>query len=380
VSRAPLLALALVAGCVVSRPRDLETRLWTCESSADCAEGLACADRSVLGDDFCRPTCDPAEPASCDGVCTRTGECLDACVIWGDIASPCPAGHACVRTDLLGDEGVCFPTPICSRDDECPDGTGCLNSVLDLPASIPGTEYAADHLYCVAVPDADQRCPSGYLVVGDAEGGALCLPRCESEGARCPPGLACLRQLGFLFGQPGSSPCYPGLFGTPCQDDAQCLLGRCVDVGEGRRACTLGCFEADQLFGQVGAGCEAIERSAGGLRLDALSVACEDVSGDRVCVPRGASGAPCNAETLCAAGLECRSFPAGGGEVVRFCSRDCALDRDCETPGAPGTAYCQRTPLGGSCLPRSLEGGSCARPEHCRPGLLCEDARCIIAP
>lgn len=371
--------LALVCGCSVQRPSDLEARLWSCESTAECLDGWACADGSVLSDDFCRPACDRADPSSCDGICTRTGECLATCALLGDVASDCPDGHTCVRTDLLGDEGICAPAPACSRSSDCAAGTLCLNDALDLPAAIPGVEYASDNLYCVAVPDEEaERCPAGYLRVPGAEGeGASCLPRCDSDGARCPPGLVCLRELGYLFAQPGTSPCYPGTWGLPCDDDAQCLLGSCLDVGEGRRACTFACGDADRVFGSPGAGCSVLEDVGRALRLDALSTECEQLGAARVCVPRGTAGAPCNDDTLCAAGLECRAFGIRGGDRMRFCSRDCASAEDCEIPGAPITAYCQRTASGGSCVPRSFEGGACALPEHCRPGLTCRDGQCV---
>lgn len=376
------IAIAIV-GCTVSRPRDLDTRLWTCESSAECLEGWSCADGNVLSEDYCRPRCDRRDPETCPGgICTRAGACLERCMLLGDSASPCPDAQTCVRTDLLGQEGVCVPAIGCSRSDECPAGTQCFNDALSLPAAIDGVEYASDHLYCVAIPDASNRCPANYLTIEtSSEGGErFCLPRCDSTGARCPPDLTCLRELGYLFGHPGSSLCYPGYLGVPCDDDAQCMVGRCLEVAPGRRACTYECEEADRLFGRAGRGCAALEESSRTLRFDALVVACEMTDGGaRVCVPRGTAGAPCNLDTLCALGLECRLFEASGGEVVRLCSRDCTSARDCETPGLPATAFCQRRAGGGSCVPRSFEGGSCALPEHCRPGLMCLGGTCQMA-
>jgi hypothetical protein len=156
------------------------------------------------------------------------------------------------------------------------------------------------------------------------------------------------------------------------------MVGRCIEVSPGRGACTYGCDEADRVFGaQEGRGCEVLEESASALRLDALRVQCERLEdGTRACVPRGAAGAPCNVDTLCVLGLECRRFAGSGGDVLRFCSRDCTTAADCETPGVEPTAYCQRTASGGSCVPRSYEGGFCALPEHCRPGLMCLGGTC----
>lgn len=371
----------VAAGCTVERPDDLLERLWTCEQDSDCLDGWGCADRSVLGEDFCRPACDPEDPRTCAGYCTATGECLAPCTLLGDGATACPDGHACVRADLLDSDGVCFPTETCSRSDECPQGSRCFNDVFGLPAILPGVEYASDQLYCVAVPDDADRCPSGYLVApGVAEGDELaCLPRCDSAGSRCPPALTCLRELGYLFAQPGASACYPGYWGLPCDDDAQCVVGRCLAIGEGRRACTYGCGEADRVFGRAnGGGCEALEESSRGLRLDALEVRCEEVEGVDVCAPLGTPGAPCSDDLRCAPGLDCRAFRSGA-TVVRFCSRDCAEDQDCSYTGAPLTAYCAYPAGGGtgSCVPRSFEGGSCERAEQCRLGLICREETCV---
>jgi hypothetical protein len=371
------MAIAL-AGCTVARPGDLTTRLWACDEVADCLDGWGCADRSVLGDDFCRPACDVSDPSSCDGACTRTGECLARCTIEGDTTTECPDGHTCVRSDLLGDDGVCFPADGCSRSSECGEGMGCLNDVFDLPSTVPGLPYSADHLYCVAVPDASERCATGYLPVpSDGSGSAYCLPRCDSAGSRCPPVLTCLRGMGYLFAHPGASPCYPGYWGLPCDDDAQCIVGRCLDIGGGARACTHSCEEAAALFPGTGGGCTAVQTLARGLRLDAVIVGCQQIAESRICVPLGTPGAPCNEDTLCAAGLECRTFGEGTTEQS-FCTRACTVDADCDYPTAPVTAYCARDPRGGNlCLPRSYEGGACARAEHCRPGLTCVSARCV---
>ncbi|AKF11037.1 hypothetical protein [Sandaracinus amylolyticus] len=371
-----IVVLALcAAGCSVERPDDLLTRLWTCEVQEDCLDGWRCADRSVLGEDFCRPACDPADASSCDGYCTRNGECLSRCTLLGDGATECPDGHSCVRTDLLSGEGVCYPVETCSRSDECAQGTLCFNDVFDLPPVLPGVSYASDQLYCVAVPDEMMRCPTGYLVAPAAgDSPATCLPRCDSAGSRCPPGLTCLRELGYLFAQPGASACYPGSWGVPCDDDAQCLLGRCLAIGEGRRACTYGCGEADRVF--EGDGCEALEEASRGLRLDALEVRCLEAEGRDVCAPLGTTGAPCNDDMRCAEGLECRRFLAGGS-IVRFCSRDCASDAECNDARAPLTAYCEPSAGGGSCLPRSFEGGGCERAEQCRLGLICRENVCV---
>ncbi len=373
--------VAWASGCTAQAPGDLRERLWTCATAADCVEGWGCADGSAVADDFCRPVCDPDAPASCDGVCTPSGECLAGCRMLGDETSRCPEGHTCIRTDLLGDEGVCFPVEGCSRSDECGPDTRCLNDVLGLPAVVPGVPYAADHLYCIAVPDAEGRCPTGYMTLpaGASEASAGCVPRCDRGSARCPPDLTCLEDLGYLFGQPGASPCYAGLWELPCDDDAQCLVGRCLEVGGGRRACTLPCADADRVFGGAGRGCARLADLGRGLRLDALRVSCEAVGEGSVCVPWGTAGAPCNDDMLCDPRLECRAFVTGVG-LVRLCSRDCAVDGDCAIEGAPITAYCQRSSGRSNCLPRSDEGGACTRTGQCRVGLVCVNARCAPAP
>lgn len=379
--RAFVCAIAMIAvGCTVSRPPDLGERLWTCQDSSDCASGWACADGNVLREDFCRPTCDPADETSCDGICTETGECLAGCTLLGDQATSCPVDHACVRTDLLGDEGVCFPTATCSRSDECEQGSRCFNDVFRLPAIVPGATYASDRLYCVAIPDEASRCPTGYVLVPSSDGDeSLCLPRCDTDAARCPPNLTCIRDYGYLLGQPGVDVCYPGYWALPCDDDAQCMVGRCLEVGGGQRACTYLCGDADRTFGTPGLGCEVLESVTEGLWLDALDVRCESVAEQSVCVPYGLAGAPCNDDTRCAPGLECREFTSGPNRL-RFCSRDCTRDSDCDEAISPPTAYCQRRANIGSCVPRTFEGGFCTRHEQCRPGLVCRQGTCEPGP
>jgi hypothetical protein len=346
----------LLPACTVTAPADRYTRLWSCETESDCIDGWACVDRNVLGEDFCRPACDPVDPASCDGVCTRSGECLARCTLRGDNSSPCPPDHQCVRFNLLGDEGVCFPAPGCSQSSDCDQETGtrCLNNVFDLPAVVSWVAYSADHLDCIAVPDAEKRCAAGYLAVPGADDStALCLPRCDSKGSRCPPVFTCLRAMGYLFEQPDANLCVPGGWGLPCDDDAQCIIGRCLEVGEGRRACTLTCEEAARIVPGVLTGCEVIERGAARWRLGAVQVECEDVEGTGICVPRGTPGAPCNEDMLCAPGLECRAVTSTE-PPIKLCTRDCSSDQDCPYPGAPITSCCRRRDEnGGICLPRS---------------------------
>ena len=369
---AVVLLCAANVGCTVSPPPDLQSRLWTCEVASDCLDGWGCADGNAIAPDFCRPACDPADPSTCDGDCTRTHECLARCLLQGDHTTPCPDGQACVRSDLMGDEGVCFPVTSCSRSTDCHEPfTACLNDVLDLPVQVEGVPWSTDHLYCLAVPDADGRCPSAYLSLPGMGGPGACIPRCDSEGSRCPPMLTCLRAMGWLLAPGNASVCLPGGWGLPCEDDAQCLIGRCLPIAAGGpRACTVGCAEAQARFGFP---CAGFSQVSGAVRADAVSVGCETVGGQDVCVPRGLPGAPCNDDMLCAAGLECRSIVAGP-TTYRFCSIDCMSDADCDLPGVAPTAYC----VGGVCAPRSPEGGQCTRSAQCRPGLVCTSLRCVV--
>ncbi len=366
----------LATGCVVNRP-DLTASVFRCDTAADCIDGWVCADISVLGEDVCRPGCDPAraEETCPGGFCTSSGACFDTCEIASDgyLARPCPNALTCIRRTANGGDGLCIPAEGCSVTSDCTGANrDCANEVFGLPATVAGTTLSTDRLYCVDTPqgEAMDRCPNGSFAAGTT----ACIPSCDQDDDRCPPVLTCLRGLGSLYGATGRSACIVGVIGMPCSDDSGCLLGHCLPLADGRRACTLTCEEATR---GSPIGCDDLDgypiTGLGG-----LDFGCDGIG---ACDRLGAVGAPCNADLPCHAGLICSNSGAG------VCTKECETDLDC-TSGIPdltnaqlrNQVYCARisdgSPLGlRFCLSRRPNGSSCNESRECMSGL-CTTRQC----
>lgn len=381
------LLVLLLAGCTVEYPGVLDDGFFACSSAEDCGPGQRCAEGNVYSVDFCRPACDQDDPSTCpDGVCTAVGACLDTCTIDADgNPSTCPGEEfTCVRTDAVRDTGVCYPVQGCSRTADCPsDGRVpqlCLNDALGLPTTTT-TELRFDNLYCTGAPDPDGRCPTGYLSfrVTNAAGRSriVCYPPCaftrdgRPTSPYCPPAMTCFRGVGDLLALPEGAPCVPGIWGLPCADDTQCLIGRCLPIGGGRRACTETCAWAE---GHVG-GCNGLEQLGAAFGV-ATQMTCEDVGGgERVCVPRYDLLSLCDAQLDCVANVGCLEVPVSPTARAHICIRGCGTDEECAegTGGEVDDYQCIRTMSGGGlCGRRRQIGSSCGGSLECRTGRCCE--------
>lgn len=370
--RALALWACLLAGCSVDRPPVLDDGYFACVEPADCGAGQACAEGNVYALDFCRPECDPEDPSTCpDGVCTARGACLEGCEIRADGGdSGCPDEFTCVRIDALRDEGVCYPVDGCSRSDECGDDTQqCINDVLGLPQMSASLTF--DNLYCTARADDAARCPEGYLSFEVPTGTpglteTACYPPCAVNGETlCPPATTCFGPFGDVFtGTPETPPCFPGFWGLPCEDDTHCLIGRCLPVGDGRRACTETCESADAQLG----GCEGLEGLGEGL-LVFSRIRCADVAGTPTCVPRYDLGSLCDDNLDCVADVDCGEVTNGSFET-RACVRACERDADCaaNTGGELGDYRCANR----LCTRRRRNGSRCNSDADCLSGACCD--------
>lgn len=373
-------ALVALAGCSVTYPDVLDEGVFACASAGDCGPDQACAEGNVYGPDFCRPACDRDDPSSCpDGVCTAAGACLQRCTIKPD-GTPlgCPPGDelACVRIDAREGEGVCYPVRACSVTSECDETELCLNDALGLPAATGAQELRFDNLYCTARADGEGRCPMGYLSFrfanADGTTSSVCYAPCEldGDGPWCPPATTCFRGFGELVGTPDTPPCVPGVWGLPCEDDTQCLLGRCLSVGGGRRACTETCAGAEEY-----GGCEGLSRYAD-LFGTPSRLRCERVGGEDVCVPRFDMLSLCSDQLDCAGGesTTCTEVDVGDGVRAHVCVRFCASAEDCAA-GTGGTAAeyrCIPAGAGGVCMRKRPLGARCAEDADCLDGRCCD--------
>ncbi|NOY91834.1 MAG: hypothetical protein GXP55_11610 [Deltaproteobacteria bacterium] len=357
-----------LAGCRVDRGV-LDEQLFSCDVASDCGPDWGCVRASPYASDFCASDCDAQ---SCDGICTQQNGaslCLRSCRIQADgSTSECPSeGLSCIRTSTETDDGVCYPVDSCNTDADCPDGGMCLGSIA---AAVPGVTRT-DNFYCVPRPKPDGTCPLRSVPTDIGVGGELCLATCMSSDTRCPPSFGCLTQLG-LFGSGSNIPCFPGFYGTPCDDDTNCLLGRCLDTGDSGRQCSIGCDEATRLYG----GCDNL-LSIGSispsfsLECDA-SLATGDTPGG-LCVTHYGVGFPCASGSdafPCAEGLSCTRFSAIAGDLY-LCTKRCLGDRQCNSGEAPRN-YC----FAGYCFPKGDAGARCTAHGQCLSHS-CVDGVCV---
>jgi hypothetical protein len=374
-----LLACAILAGCTVDYPPVIDDGFFACTTAEDCGEGQGCAEGNVYSADFCRPACDPNDPSSCDGVCTANGACLGACTIATDgTGIGCSGDFVCVRTDALRDEGICYPAIGCSRTADCTTALGeqwqCLNDALGLPAPTAAQDLRFDNMYCTGAPDAEGRCPQGYLVYryANVEGEeiVLCYAPCEldADGPFCPPATTCFRGFGELAGTPNTPPCLPGIWGLPCADDTQCLIGRCLPIdASGQRACTETCADAERYGGCTGL--EELSEAFGTL----TRMSCENVAGQDVCVPRFDMLSLCH-QLDCVADVPCTDVLFSDGVRAHVCIRSCVTAEDCAvgTGGVAADYRCLDAGDANVCMRKRPLGARCDADLDCREGRCCE--------
>jgi hypothetical protein len=374
---ATALWLAFLASCSVDQGA-LDTRRFVCEQPADCGEGWGCVRANPYAVDFCAPRCDAS---NCDGICIRQRRfeserelCLRGCRIREDgSTSECPGDEfSCVRVSLESDDGVCYPVEGCSAATDCLDGQTCLSEL----AAPVADSYRTDNLYCVPEPTGTNECPPRSIPVDLGEGEELCLATCEPPDTRCPPGSGCLVPLALASGDV-DVPCFPGLYGVPCDDDSNCLLGRCLDVGDAGRQCTVSCDEAARVAGGCG------KLFGVGILGPTFSLECDRTAGGGedggLCVTRYGTGFPCTSPESdayrCAGELDCRPFASASGEV-RVCTTDCRSDRQCNPLGQPEVNFCLRGGvMDGVCLPKRSADAPCFSDPMCLSGT-CEGGRC----
>ncbi|MBX3246943.1 MAG: hypothetical protein KF901_07165 [Myxococcales bacterium] len=324
---------------------------------------------SPYASDFCAPDC---QSVRCDGICTVQGRdalCLRGCRLQADgTSSDCGDGLACVRTSAEWDDGVCYPVRRCRGSTDCSAGEVCLAELVGLTPADP----RSNGYYCVPAPDMDGECPSRSRPVALESGTELCVATCDPPDTRCPPGFGCLLQAAVLSDV--EVLCYPGIYGVPCDDDTNCLLGRCLDTGASGRQCTLGCDEAARLAG----GCGGLSSLA--THVSALTFECDPAAagGGGLCVIRSGIGFVCTTPEsdayVCADGLECRTF-SSAFDQVRLCTKGCRTDRECNAPGAY-VNYCQPFLEESVCLPRFAVGARCSDPRQCLSDR-CERGVCV---
>jgi hypothetical protein len=192
---------------------------------------------------------------------------------------------------------------------------------------------ATDHLYCLAAGCKTQHvnCNAGESCLGlslsfGSDIDELCVPSCDLDKA-CPPGFTCLRNARWA---PGSTPlCFPGLIGTRCATQQDCLLGACTDVGVEFDVCTIPCTKNEE--------CAALNSAT-------------DIyfcSTGRCLTPRPFQGSNCTEDAHCIAGQRCLGKTPVGVLSHGECRIPCDADGQCPARGG----------LPHVCLGKDHEGG-----------------------
>jgi hypothetical protein len=377
---AALLPLAVAAGCK-ARVDDFYAAVFPCDvtlAGVDCGltvEGrpMTCFDARQLGGStgFCAEACDPAAAPRDGLVCTTSGALLKKCNPQAPLEDShlgCPTNLHCYRTSLTHNDGVCVMAPVCVDNSECIEGSKCASTVI-AGLSKASSVLLTDHFQCLhgGCLNGGTQCPPRQTCVGtqftfNSPLDDLCLPACDAAG-RCPPNFSCDNDPVSSPGAP--SICIPGLPGSHCAADQDCLYGICLSPAP------------DVEFKACGArGCH----SDGDCKLFAgsepyLCVGVEEHGGG-VCVPlRLVNGANCNPgnPSACPAGFECLVYSTWVTNMPHGeCRIPCDADGRCSPRG--GIPHvCIGPNREGGCYPASL-AAPCSASSDCIAPLTCEPA------
>jgi hypothetical protein len=355
----------LASACTVDvTEEELLHRLFKCTTDSECVDGWECRSFAldvVAQQGYCVHPCTADGDCFSDQLCANEGFCMTSC----DLADATDCGDPdlhCMRLDLApgATAGYCQPTKPCDPD-ECPkDANQCLAGIVD---ALGGESYYdTTFSVCLQGCSGDSQCDGGFVCLKQAltdlefpvEGvPEVCAPKCGENNA-CPNGFRCFlevytelqeapaeaRENEYKFcitEMPGS--------GLPCQDDHNCLAGRCVvhpDVTIGEvdprpwQLCALPC-SAEDPCASLKDECREVDHAG---------------ATESFCVPR-VDVAPCSTTAQCTGTQTCMDFAHLQDEHLllvetktQYCAEPCSGYRD---------AAC---PAGTVCLPGLAEGAS----------------------
>jgi hypothetical protein len=321
-------------------------------------------ERQLGGQDFCVEACD-GDPASSDDTteCLSSGARLLRCSptpVKPDPLPPCPTGLHCYRTDLLDNVGLCMSVPICSSDADCTDGThaSCAGTLV---SELSQGNVNPDHLFCLkkdcksalsSCPPTESCMPSQYFAGGAL--GDICVPNCDGNN-RCPANFSCAKGP---YAPTALPLCLPGVPGTQCSHDEDCMLGQCIDTGEGFGVCSIPC-SSDLV-------CQFLNINTSSDVFICINQHC--------ITPHSFYGANCQSPADCPSGQRCFPyFPYQADPNMNPGHDDCRVPCDADGKCAPrgGIPHACLAAHAGGCFPGEF-GIPCTSSADCIPDLVCE--------
>ena len=305
---------------------------------------MACFQGAQLGGrNFCVASCAPGTPATDSEFCTDRGEMLKRCKPSDDARPEAfPRGAcgrpelACLRTDLLRDEGVCVAGTVCQTDQDCRDPVRsvCASTVVkglykDDPA------VRSDHMFCIQAGCQARgvSCPQGEsclpnLVSPQSGPPDICVPHCDAS-LGCPLNHFCYRGVSTAA---SPSVCLAGLSSYRCRSQQECLIGDCLEVLPGAKVCTLPCQnELDCVSLETKRSWQVCGRAGGA------------TSGPGACLSVDLfGGINCLQDSDCPGGTICSRYSPYSTSVedVGYCLSPCGPTGQCPRPaGVPHTCF-----------------------------------------
>jgi hypothetical protein len=350
-----------------------------CGTDGDGAPMTCFAARQLGASDFCAPHCDYVAMSTNEpgAVCVQGDAKLKACDPTAGDGACGRAELGCLRTDVTTDQGVCVTTQPCKADKDCTDpvrstcATTFFHKLYDKNPTLN-----TDNLYCLqeGCDREGTACSPGetclkHVIPAAAHPPDICVPKCDSK-LRCPPNFFCLK-ADTISGPANPAVCIPGLLGFKCQDDIDCLVGRCLPDGGDKLIANSHALNICTVDCKSDADCEAFDSQQGIFYCNA----------DQHCVtPQAYQGASCDKQDDCKRDPETTtcvflsSDPADQGT----CLHPCPADGACPALGGVNHTCLGKTAQSpGVCFPGTF-GLPCTQDDNCvKPGttgLTCRDA------
>ena len=349
--RLATLALGFLILLAICGPdsKEFEDRIYYCDGEEPArnscgkdrnGQDMTCFVGEQLGGrNFCVETCGTGGAA--DGeICLESSKAkLRRCRPSDDGKAEFPQGAcgrpelACLRTNLLRDEGVCVAGTVCATDQDCkgPVRSVCASTIVkSLYAASP--EVKSNHLFCVQAGCKARQvsCSPGEsclpnLVPAQSGPPDVCVPHCDAELA-CPINHLCYRAVSTAASPPV---CLAGLSSYRCRAQQDCLIGDCAEVLGGLKVCTMPC--------QTELDCTALDTSR------AFQVCGKiQATGPGACLSVDVfGGANCFKDSDCSGGAICSRYSPYSTTVeeIGYCLQPCGPGGACPSPaGVPTPA------------------------------------------